>query len=109
MWLVPLSFYLPSRRCLVNGINQPPQQVRVRGREHTMSEIENMPSAIIRTLQHIIYTLLYNIPGGQQKCGIEIALDTPVVADTCPGLVQVNTPIDADNITASSGHYLQEA
>src|SRR5260370_7115648 len=35
-------------------------------------------------------------------------MDTPLVAKPCPGIVEVHAPVDADNVSASLRHQLQQ-
>ena len=53
--------------------------------------------------QHIAHPFLNDLPGSEQQCGIEIALDAALVADTRPGIIQVYAPIHANDIAAGFG------
>src|SRR5258708_23788319 len=73
-----------------------------------MPQVEYMPGTIVGTTQDIQHTLLHNLPGRQQERRVKVALYAPVIADTRPGRVKINAPIDADNIAACFGHQFQE-
>src|SRR2546421_12441608 len=94
---VPLS----SCRYFVNSFNQSAQHVRVGGSQHAMSQVKDMSRAIIGAPQHIEHALRDRIPGGQEQGRVEGDLDAQGEADTLPGLLQGNAPIDPDYIPAS--------
>ena len=68
-----------------------------------------MPWTMLCLSQHIQHTLFHYIPRGQQERRIEVALDTPLVANPRPGIVERHAPIDADDIATRLSHQLQEA
>ena len=68
-----------------------------------------MSRSIGSPLQYIVHAFLDDLPGSQQARRIEIALNTPLVANTRPGLVKLNTPIYADDVSPGLGHQLQQA
>src|SRR5258707_13853060 len=63
-----------------------------------MPKVEDVPGPVGCPAQHIMHTLLYNIPGSQQQRGVEIALNAVVETDTLPGSIKVDARGDADNM-----------
>src|SRR6185437_11699877 len=98
-----------ARRCLVNRIHQPTQQIGRRWGQHTMPQVKDMPWPVACPPYNVLHALLNRLPGSQQQGGVEVALDAPLKADARPRLIKVNAPIDADDITASLGERLQQA
>src|SRR6185312_9307738 len=92
----------------MHRVNQLAQQTGIGGSQHAMSKVKDVPRAISGTTQDILHTLLNRRPGGKQHRRIKISLNAPIIADTSPCLIQLNTPIDANHITTSRSHRFQQ-
>src|SRR6266487_5484201 len=107
MCIFHLYISLLACRRFVNRINQATQQIGIRSLKYTMPKIKDMAWTIIRSLQDITDACFNSEPGSQHQCWIEVTLDAMLVANAFPGIVKVNSPVDADDIASCLSHRFQ--
>src|SRR2546421_13087082 len=73
-------------------------------REHAVTEVEDMPGAAPRGLDHPTGAVFDDRPGPQQQGGIQVALDATVVPARVPRPAQVDPPIHPDHVAPGLTH-----
>ena len=75
---------------------------------HTMSQIENVAGAFRGLVQNILRSAADFASVAQQHARIQVTLDSPVMADCIPGLIQAYPPVDSDHRTAAFSQQRQQ-
>src|SRR5260370_25736951 len=77
-------------------------------RQDTVSEVEDVAGARAGALQQIGDVQLELGQWREEDGGIEVALDRRAVADVHPGLVDVDSPVDAEHVAAGGMQLAEE-
>src|SRR5260370_19919190 len=78
-------------------------------RQDTVSEVEDVAGARAGALQQIGDVQLELGQWREEDGGIEVALDRRAVADVHPGLVDVDSPVDAEYVAAGGVKLAEES
>src|SRR5436305_10449981 len=65
---------------------------------HAMAEVEDVAGPAAGPPQHVACALADQTRRTEEDRGLEVALDDAVAADARPRLVELNTPVDRDQV-----------
>jgi hypothetical protein len=77
-------------------------------RQHAMTEIKYMSGTALRRLQNAFDLLPNFLDRRAQDHWIEITLNAHIVSDTLPGIVEIDAPVQADDIAPRLPHQLKQ-
>ena len=72
-----------------------------------MAQIKDMSRASTGSTKNIFDAPFDFMQRGKQREGIEISLHGHVMSHCCPGLIEMNAPVNADDIPARFSHLRQ--
>ncbi len=84
----------------MHGVDQGDSVVGGSLRQNAVTEIKDMARSSVRLGQNALHAAANFRPIGKQHGGIEIALYAPVVADRPPSDIEIDSPVDADHLSA---------
>src|SRR5262245_57940949 len=93
----------------MNHVDQRNYVVDGRVRQDAVAEVEDMAAMTANTFQDAPRTPPQLVARREQRHRVEVALDADVVANSFPGDVQVDAPVDTNYVPARSAHQLQQA
>lgn len=92
----------------MDKLNKTRQVVGIGLRKDSVPKVEDVAWPIARSTEDVTSTLSNSFERSEQGRWVEVALDAPVVADTCPRLVQGDAPVNAEEVSSRTGHPLQK-
>src|SRR5437764_283947 len=87
-----------AHRRSLDELCEPSHRLRLRVRQHSVTEIENVPRPAGRAREHIERGGLGPLPWAEQQRGIEVALHAAIVAGQRPAVIERNAPVEADHV-----------
>src|SRR5690349_8957224 len=78
-----------------------------RCRQDAMAQIEDVSIAITGTTQNILHSAFDFMERSIEGDRVEVPLHGAIIADHCPGLIEMNPPIHADHIPTRLAHLPQ--
>src|SRR5262245_50516976 len=96
------------RRPLVYEVDQPLQVPVRRVRQYAVAEIEHVTVAHRRAVEDALGRRFDRFPRGGADRRIEVALDRPVGADSLPGAIERDAPVDADRVAPGIPHRVEQ-
>src|SRR5262245_14198647 len=91
----------PPRR-LVHEPGDAAAQLGVGLGEHPVDEVEDVAGAAAGAVEHVSRAGLRSLPRAEEHGAVEVPLDPAVVADSLPGEVEREPPVDADHVATRS-------
>ena len=94
--------------CSWTSVVEPRERVGVRLRQHAVAEVEDVAGPTARAAQHVSRRLLDVRPRPEQDRRVEIALNAALCADRRPRAVELDTPVEPDDVAAGVAHVREE-
>src|SRR5260370_23358245 len=91
-----------------DGFDQRLQVLERAARQHAMTEVEDVARPPGGLPEHLARTLDHELDRTEQHGRIEVPLHPAIVADAPPARVEVDAPVEGDDIGAGSGDQLQQ-
>src|SRR4029077_16046770 len=93
---------------LADGLDQRLQVLERTSWQHAVAEVEDMARAPGRPFEDVAHPLDHEPARAEQHRRIEVALHPELVADTPPGGVEVDAPVERDDIGARGCDQLEQ-
>src|SRR5467141_1950136 len=93
----------------VNGLDQQLQILDAGFRKYTVAEVEDVARTAPGSAQHIARALADKVGRPEQDRGVEVALDAVVVTDATPSFVELDSPVEGDDVRTGFGDRLEQA
>src|SRR6266849_10015878 len=90
------------------GLDQGLQVLNRAARQHAVAEIEDVTPAPGRPPEHLARPLDHELARAEQHRRVQVALHPAVVADTPPARIEVDAPVERDDIGARRGDQLEQ-
>src|SRR5690349_23227840 len=93
----------------MHHIDNSPDVLHGRMLQNAMAQIEDMTGTSSRPAQDIVDAFLDLSLWRKEQCRIEIALHRNIVPEEPPAIIQWDTPVEPDYVTAGALHQWQES
>ena len=84
----------------MHGVDHGDHMIDRRFRQDAVAEIENMSGTAAGAAQDFRHSAFDFFRRGEQRDRVEVALHGDIVADGGPAFVEIDTPVEADDIAA---------
>src|SRR5207302_7107299 len=93
---------------LVHQLDDPREDVRIRVRQHTVSEVEDVPLCRCTATQDVAGSIGDDGPGREHDGRVEVSLHSSTGPDALCGLVERDAPVDPDDIGTGLTHQPEQ-
>src|ERR1700674_357589 len=94
---------------LVDGFDEELKILERRRWQHAMPEIEDVTRPSAGAAEHVTRAVADQLGRTEEHCRIEVALDTSIVTDSFPAVVQRNSPVERNDTRAGGRDGFEQA
>src|SRR5712691_13028132 len=98
-----------SRHTHTHGLEQRLEILERAVRKHAVTEVEDVAWASGCTQEHLARPLNHTLGRAEQHRRVEVALDAAIVADALPARVEVDAPVERDDVRSRGCDQFEQA